>query len=41
MADDGGIHVDHARRFLDRPIVEPLMIALDVVVLRVLLYSVA
>jgi hypothetical protein len=41
MADDGGSHVDPARRFLDQPIVDPLMIALDVIVLRVLLYSVA
>jgi hypothetical protein len=41
MADDGGIHVDHARRFLDQPIVEPLMIPLDVVVLRVFLHRVA
>jgi hypothetical protein len=41
MADDGGIHVDHARRFLDQPIVEPLMITLDVVMLRVFLHRVA
>ena len=38
MANDGGIHVDHARQFLDQPIVEPLMISLDVIVLRVFLY---
>jgi len=41
VADDGGIHVDHARWFLDQPIVEPLMIPLDVVMLRVFLYSMA
>lgn len=41
MANDGGIHIDHAGWFLDQPIVESLMIALDVVVLRVFLYSVA
>jgi hypothetical protein len=41
MADDGGIHVDHARRFLDQLIIEPLMIPLSVIMLRVLLHSVA
>ena len=38
MADEGGIHIDHARQFLDQPIVESLMISLDVIVLRVFLY---
>ncbi len=39
MADDGEIHIGHARRFLDQPIVESLMIPLDVVMLRVFLHS--
>jgi hypothetical protein len=39
MADDGGIHVDDVLRLLDHPIVEPLMVPLDVVVLRVFLHS--
>jgi len=33
MTDDGGIHFHHALPFLDQPIVEPLMIPLDVAVL--------
>lgn len=41
LAHDSGTHVDHARRFLDQLIVEPLMIPLDVVVLCVLLHRVA
>jgi hypothetical protein len=34
MADDGGIHVDHALPLLDQPTVEPLMIPLDVLLQR-------
>ncbi len=41
MAHDGGIHIDHAMPFLDQPIVEPLMIPLDVIMLRVFLNRVA
>ncbi len=36
-----GIHVDHCVPFLDQPIVEPLMIPLNVIVLHVFLNSVA
>jgi len=35
MALNSGIRVDHTAPFLDQPIVEPLMIPLDVVMLRV------
>jgi hypothetical protein len=41
MADDGGICVNHGLPLLDQPIAEPLMIPLDVVMLRVFLYRVA
>jgi len=41
MADDGGIHIAHALPLLDQPITDPLMIPLDVIMRRVLLYSVA
>ena len=41
MADDRRIHVDHAMRLLDQPVPEPLMISLDVVMLRVFLHSMA
>ncbi len=41
MADDRRIHVDHAWQFLDQPVVEPLMIPLNVIMLRVFLHSVA
>jgi hypothetical protein len=41
MTHNGGIHVDDAWLFLDQPIVEPLMIPLNVVVLRVFLHSMA
>jgi hypothetical protein len=30
MADDGGVHIGYARRFLDQLIAEPLVIPLDV-----------
>ena len=35
MTHNGGIHVDDNLRRLDQPIVESLMISLDVIVLRV------
>jgi hypothetical protein len=41
MADDGGIHVDDALRLLDQPVVESLMIPLDVVMRRIFLDSAA
>jgi hypothetical protein len=41
MADDRRIHVDHAWQFLDQPVVEPLMIPLDVVMLRGFLHRAA
>ena len=41
MADDGGIHVDDALLLLDQPIVESLMIPLNVIVLGVFLYRAA
>jgi len=41
MADDRRIHVDHAQQFLYRPVVEPLMIPLNVIMLRVFLHRVA
>ena len=41
MAHNGGMHLDRAVPFLDQLIVEPLVIALGVVVRRVLLHSVA
>ena len=40
MASNGAIHVDHAVAFLDPPIIEPLMITLEVAMLRVLFHSV-
>jgi len=39
MAREGGIHVDRAMPFLDQPVVESLMIALEVIVLGVFLHS--
>jgi hypothetical protein len=41
MTHEDGIHVDRAMPFLDQPVVESLMIALEVVVLGVFLHSVA
>ena len=41
MALNTRIHVDHTVRLLDQPFVESLMVSLDVVMLRVLLYRVA
>ena len=41
MTHDGGIHVDHAMPFLDQPVVESLMIPLDVVMLGVFPHSMA
>ena len=41
MADDGGTHVDDALPLLDQPVVESLMISLEVVMLRVFLHGVA
>ncbi len=41
MASNGAIHVDHAVAFLDPPIIEPLMITLEVAMLRVILHRVA
>lgn len=41
MAHNSRIHVAHTVRLLDQPIVEPLLIPLDVVMLRVLLHSAA
>ena len=41
MALNSRIHVDHTVRLLDQPIVEPLVIPLEVVMLRVLPHSVA
>jgi hypothetical protein len=41
MADDRSIHVDQAWQFLDQPVVEPLRIPLDVVMLRVFLQRAA
>ena len=41
MADDRRIHVDHAQQFLYQPVVEPLMIPLNVIMLRVFLHRVA
>jgi len=41
MADDRAIHLDHALRLLDQPIAEPLMIPLNVIMLRVFLHRVA
>lgn len=41
MTHDGGIHIDDALALLDQPMVEPLTIPLDVIVLRVFLYRVA
>jgi len=39
MTLDSGIHVDHAGTLLDQPIIEPLMIPLEVMMLGVLLHS--
>jgi hypothetical protein len=41
MADDRRIHVDHTCQFPDQPVVEPLRIPLDVVMLRVFLHRAA
>jgi len=41
MTHNGGIHVDDALALLEQPIAESLMIPLDVIMLRVLSYSVA
>jgi hypothetical protein len=41
MMVDSRIHVDHTARLLDQRIVEPLMVPLDVIVLRAFLHSVA
>jgi len=41
MTHEGGIHVDRAMPFLDQPVVESLIIALEVIVLGVFLHSVA
>jgi len=38
---NSGIHIDCAVSFLDQPIVEPLVLPLGVVTLRVLLHGVA
>jgi hypothetical protein len=41
MALNSGVHADHTVRLLDQPIVEPLMIPLNVIMLRVFLHSMA
>jgi len=41
MANDGGVHVDHAFPLLDQLVVESLMIPLDVTFLGVYLHNMA
>jgi hypothetical protein len=41
MALNSGVHADHTVRLLDQPVVEPLMVPLNVILLRVFLHSMA